>query len=165
MEHKITNAFPHPSYDHKTTLYDIVVFKLEKPLVLDGRTTKAIELASRDSDLASGTNVFVSGFGKLNYDLKTIPTVLSGVVVRVVDRERCKEMYKDEGEVTDDKICAADVDKDSCNGDSGGPLVLYGTLVGIVSAGKNCASPQYPGLYTRIGHPIIYDFIKDVTKL
>ncbi|KAF5286942.1 hypothetical protein FQR65_LT12401 [Abscondita terminalis] len=35
-------------------------------------------------------------------------------------------------------------------GDSGGPLVSNGRQVGIVSWGKGCASPWYPGVYTNI---------------
>ena len=39
-------------------------------------------------------------------------------------------------------------------GDSGGPMMLKGsdnvyTLGGVVSFGKGCAAPGYPGVYTR----------------
>jgi hypothetical protein len=43
---------------------------------------------------------------------------------------------------------------DACQGDSGGPLVIKDgskhTQVGIVSAGSECAHPDYPGVYSRI---------------
>lgn len=40
-------------------------------------------------------------------------------------------------------------------GDSGGPLIMWGDdgryyLMGIVSFGKKCATPGYPGAYTRV---------------
>jgi len=41
---------------------------------------------------------------------------------------------------------------DTCSGDSGGPVVDVGgsRLVGIVSWGIGCATPGFPGVYTRI---------------
>lgn len=40
--------------------------------------------------------------------------------------------------------------QDSCQGDSGGPLVYMGKQIGVVSWGKGCADPGYPGVYTDI---------------
>lgn len=56
--------------------------------------------------------------------------------------------------ITEEYLCAGDGRKDSCQGDSGGPLVYNeGTkfyLIGVVSFGKKCATPGYPGAYTRV---------------
>jgi secreted trypsin-like serine protease len=46
-------------------------------------------------------------------------------------------------------------------GDSGGPLVdtKSGLQVGIVSFGRGCARPGYPGVYTNISN--VRDWIKE----
>jgi trypsin len=59
-------------------------------------------------------------------------------------------------------LCAGDPQKgeDSCQGDSGGPLVVQADdgsprLAGIVSFGRGCAEPRFPGIYTRIADPAL----------
>lgn len=41
---------------------------------------------------------------------------------------------------------------DSCRGDGGGPLFCAETqtLYGIVSWGRGCAEPDFPGVYTEV---------------
>ena len=52
-------------------------------------------------------------------------------------------------------ICVC-VGQDACAGDSGSPLVIPGdsaqedVLVGIVSFGRGCGRPNFPGVYTRL---------------
>ena len=46
---------------------------------------------------------------------------------------------------------------DTCQADSGGPLVCKSgfsgyILTGLVSYGKGCGEPDYPGVYTRVGY-------------
>jgi hypothetical protein len=51
---------------------------------------------------------------------------------------------------------------DSCQGDSGGPLAADGAgtpLVGVVSFGRDCADPRFPGVYTRLAEPGIHAFV------
>ena len=49
--------------------------------------------------------------------------------------------------------------QDACAGDSGGPFVLIKGqniskgqhyLIGVVSYGRGCARPEYPGVYTKV---------------
>lgn len=54
--------------------------------------------------------------------------------------------------VTDDMMCAARPNKDSCDGDSGGPLLnsRQNKLLGVVSWGQECALEDFPGVYARV---------------
>lgn len=52
------------------------------------------------------------------------------------------------------------VTQDTCQGDSGGPLAAYDraageptALIGVVSFGRGCADPAFPGVYTRLANP------------
>ena len=96
-------------------------------------------------------------FNQIDYDK---PKHLSYVRVPVVAQGVCKIAYgQDEDgndKITNAMICAGYPGiggRDACQGDSGGPLVcdVGGTakVAGVVSWGKGCASPFYPGVYAR----------------
>ena len=89
------------------------------------------------------------------------PKYLSYVQVPIVTPAECKRSYglDEDGNdiITRNMICAGYPGiggKDACQGDSGGPLVCdeggFAVVVGVVSWGKGCASPNYPGVYARI---------------
>lgn len=75
--------------------------------------------------------------------------------MRAIPNQHCLRSYP---WVTDSQLCAGlrQGGKDSCQGDSGGPLWWQNPetqrriLVGIVSNGRGCARPGYPGVYTRV---------------
>ena len=91
-----------------------------------------------------------------------IPTTLQYVQVPVISNPTCKSAYGDT--ITESMICAGypgEGGKDSCSGDSGGPLVCNNDgkaiITGVVSFGRLCALPNYPGVYARTTH--ILDWI------
>ncbi|KAL3287540.1 hypothetical protein HHI36_002008 [Cryptolaemus montrouzieri] len=52
--------------------------------------------------------------------------------------------------------------KDACRGDSGGPFICKGVQIGIVASGYGCASPNAPGLYTRVDRQL--NFIENTLQ-
>lgn len=79
---------------------------------------------------------------------------LRAAIVPIVNQAYCNKQY--DGAITPRMICAGiqEGGKDSCQGDSGGPLVDENNgnlrLVGVVSFGRGCAQPNYPGVYARV---------------
>ncbi|GAB0094472.1 hypothetical protein DMENIID0001_097780 [Sergentomyia squamirostris] len=75
-----------------------------------------------------------------------------------------KKAYSNFNEITDTMICAGfdQGGKDACQGDSGGPLVHGDVLVGVVSWGKGCAEPGYPGVYSRVAS--VRDWVRSITN-
>ena len=72
------------------------------------------------------------------------------VDLEYVESDTCDKMHGGNDEITDDMLCAAGKG-DSCGGDSGGPLIRKGnsieedSLVALVSWGRGCADPDFPG--------------------
>jgi secreted trypsin-like serine protease len=107
-----------------------------------------------DDLLIEGTPLIVSGWGRTSEDGNTSLNLMKANV-RLISRDHCNDAQRYAGTVTNEMICAGDVDgSDACSGDSGGPLVLMENskprLVGVVSWGKGCGQPRYPGVYTRV---------------
>lgn len=105
----------------------------------------------------TGIQATITGWGQTSYNGRP-SDVLRETSFRIVSSEWCKRQFQRWVDITDLYICAGNEDssKDSCQGDSGGPLVMLDLeknrwyLMGIVSFGRNCAQPGYPGVYTRV---------------
>ena len=85
--------------------------------------------------------------------------VLRQVDVKIISQNNCRHAYG--AVITNRMLCAGQWNvglKDACQGDSGGPLVHKSNInnqnkwrqYGVVSWGKDCALPNYPGVYTNV---------------
>lgn len=135
----------HPSYSPYTGYYDVAVVKLAQPVVFSAKI-QPIRLATAADDPIDGARAIVSGWGDLLSEGGSYPENLHQVEVPIVNQELCKRSYT---HLAGSQLCAGESGRDSCQGDSGGPLTYNGVHIGIVSSGRGCALPGWPGIYTR----------------
>ncbi|GIY17433.1 hypothetical protein CDAR_1892 [Caerostris darwini] len=131
---------------------DIALIRLNAPVYMTSHI-RPICLPPWQIKLPQGTICHVTGWGD------TLGTgsadVLKQAAIPIVSHGSCRKAYNSIN-ISTSMVCAgyAEGGHDSCKGDSGGPLVLQKRkrwyLVGIVSAGGNCASPMQPGIYTLV---------------
>jgi secreted trypsin-like serine protease len=108
----------------------------------------------------AGVSAIALGWGYVREGGPEYPTQLYQAEVFIDSNVDCKDAYG--AYVPTTIICASAPGKDSCQGDSGGPLIVSdgagGWLqAGVVSSGKGCARPRFPGLYARVSN--LNDFI------
>lgn len=89
-----------------------------------------------------------------------LPIDLQSLTVPVVDQIACSGSDSYQGLVTPRMFCAGFFDGrgDSCTFDSGSPMpggLANTVLTGVVSWGNGCASPNFPGVYTKLSDPEI----------
>uniref|UniRef100_A0A8D0A511 Granzyme A-like n=1 Tax=Sander lucioperca TaxID=283035 RepID=A0A8D0A511_SANLU len=149
---KVKHRVPHPCYDPKDKVNDLMLLKLDKP-VKQTNTVKVLKLGNTVKDPAAGTSCLVAGWGKTDNNAQQISDVLMSVNVTVIDRVKCNspEYYGLRPVITSSMVCAGSDGKksaDTCQGDSGGPLLCNGALVGVTSFGRKCGLIKKPGVYS-----------------
>ena len=153
---KIEKIILHENYNSETYDYDIALVKLNNPVHFSTRV-RPVCLPHEGMDFATGTNCYVTGWGKLQ-EVGKFPKRLYQAKVPLVDRQNCSATYAlHHGyTITERMRCAglANGGIDACQGDSGGPLVCNrGSrwyLMGAVSWGVGCARSNAYGVYTDI---------------
>ncbi|XP_072137264.1 transmembrane protease serine 11C-like isoform X3 [Mobula birostris] len=144
----------HPSYGaSNANNYDAAVLELLNPLHFS-KFIQPICLPSSSKIFPDGQHCTVTGWGALAFKGQ-LPNILQQGNVDIIGEETCKNAY---GQlITPIMLCAGILtgEVDSCQGDSGGPLACkqsdgFWLLAGIVSFGNGCATPGFPGVYTRV---------------
>lgn len=168
---EIVEVIPHPSYDRQTLDYDIALAKLASAVSIEPiKLIAKCEPPAAEGAHASTSNVCeealkragslsIAGWGRLGKSNFALPDKLQKANVKVAAHARCVSNYAAANRVVTDRMfCAHGTNDagqitDACKGDSGGPIVAHNfnrtraTLVGIISKGKDCAQPEYPGIY------------------
>lgn len=150
----------HPGWNYDTNDNDIALLKLASPVPARAGSGQTLPIAFANTapgnigNLA-GTLATVTGWGNRSSNGIDYPYRLHEVQVPIISNNECRGSYPG---LTDNMLCAGypQGGKDSCQGDSGGPLVIYDNSakkwiqVGVVSFGRGCALPDYPGVYARV---------------
>ncbi|XP_056112692.1 trypsin-2-like [Rhinichthys klamathensis goyatoka] len=134
----------HPNYNDMPHNHDIMLIKLRKPALFN-KYVKPIRLATNCS--SAGEQCLVSGWGKTGAHTASVLQCLN---LPVLSSAQCRGAYG--AKITKNMFCAGFMEggKDSCQGDSGGPVVCEGKQKGVVSWGKDCAKPGFPGVYVEV---------------
>lgn len=158
----IEQIFIHPDYDATTQVNDIALIRLANSVA--NETQPMADLISTTELISSGHPVTVLGWGSTvafpNEDgaEPDYPNFLHEVDLPLNTDQQCAASELGAA-YTVQMICAGlpEGGKDACQGDSGGPLLAHTDLLGwqqlgIVSWGYGCASPDSPGVYTRLAY-------------
>lgn len=160
---RVIRSVKHPDFHAKQN--DIAVLTLDKPAQL-GKRVFPVCLPAGAELTEEGRKAIVAGWGRVEFTGETSPE-LQEATIQIVDAAVCEATYRRRADFDNNfpgsgfnssKLCASDEKKegaDACQGDSGGPLVAEGTdgifkVVGVISIGVGCGSPDFPGVYTRV---------------
>ncbi|XP_014253068.1 trypsin-1-like [Cimex lectularius] len=155
---KLKRATMHEGFSVVKIQHDIGIIELETPVEHNGPFIRTACLPTTVNANYSGLDGIVAGWGKQKENGPTTP-ILRKVTIPLLTREECATGYGYcPKKILETNFCAGQPGgmKDACQGDSGGPIHLNHTapnhmeLIGIVSWGRGCGRPNYPGVYTRV---------------
>ncbi len=174
---KVKRLVVHEGYDQKSQENDIALMELAEPLpepliALQLEPDPAEEsnrsvtvtgwgltrwLVSKQDN--TGHVVFFDGTTHEKVDFEKFESPdLRKAEIPLVEVDQCARAYSGVLQKIDGRNLCAGLPTgglDSCQGDSGGPMMAKSTAgewrqIGVVSWGKGCALPKYPGVYTRV---------------
>ena len=167
----IIDIIKHPKFGQRATFdNDFALLRLKHPLVWnDIPGIRPACMPKRYHFIGPDVQGWASGWGVTNPDSKQRrpSKTLQSIDVFTMTNRQCEIFYNDNGSVTDSMMCAkSNSGGDACFGDSGGPFVNnQDEIIGVVSWGRSCAKPQWPGVYSRLSTAMdwVYDNTRDST--
>jgi hypothetical protein len=151
-----------------TTIYDGALLHLADPTPANPAFEPMRLIAASESALWSpGTVATVVGWGSSVYGGAATPQLQQAGVA--IDRDLdCAVAYPpgvSEAFDPSSMLCAGDGRTDTCSGDSGGPLLVPRVdtfaLAAVTSYGFQCGDPAKPGIYARMGAPLMNVWVRE----
>ncbi|MFK7892975.1 MAG: trypsin-like serine protease [Granulosicoccus sp.] len=157
-EINVSRIIIHPDYRRKE-FPDIALLELKRDSSVAPVLLPSLNYSAPDT----GENATVIGWGQISETGPASNALLETALV-VSDHQNCATAYQRIGIEIDETamVCAGTQrGNDSCYGDSGGPMFVKRNnafvQAGVVSFGKECGAPDYPGVYARTAS--YYDWV------
>ncbi|XP_054162364.1 proclotting enzyme-like [Oppia nitens] len=162
VDYNVMKVTAHPNFEPQTFKNDVAIIKLNQKVNLNRRVYPIClpyDTQILNSEDNIGRSGFIIGWGKVEFNGNSSDK-LREASIQVVSNQDCGKAFDKVIKISDEYMCAGTVGstKDSCQGDSGGPLMQIDPnnkrfyLTGIVSFGRRCATPGFPGVYARVSH-------------
>ncbi|XP_029826704.2 clotting factor G beta subunit [Ixodes scapularis] len=167
LERNVTSVVVHPDYNERQHYADVALLMLDAP-ARRRRLRRPFACLPDAGAEPDNDQAIVLGWGHDAFGGR-VHSHLQEVRVPLVANDVCDESYRSLENyarefprgVNDDFVCAGNLTYggvDACQQDSGGPLVMETTrnsqkvfeVIGVVSFGVGCGSPNFPGVYARV---------------
>jgi secreted trypsin-like serine protease len=123
-----SNILVHPLYNSVTLAYDYSIIRLSSSVVIPATNalTGIVCLPPDVNEQFVGTNLTVSGWGRIDTANNNISPVLKATFLTSISNTQCAQTFG----IGPYTICAFQAGTSSCNGDSGGILnsIIYKKL-------------------------------------
>uniref|UniRef100_A0A8C2MPL8 Serine protease 38 n=1 Tax=Cricetulus griseus TaxID=10029 RepID=A0A8C2MPL8_CRIGR len=141
---------------HQSPIHgDVALLQLKSPIVF---SDFVLPICLPPSNLnLNNLSCWATGWGHVSPQGKSLKQ-LQEVQLPLIPKPLCQLLYGFTTYLLPEMMCAGDIknEKNVCEGDSGGPLVCKVNQtwrqIGIVSWGRGCAHPLYPGVYANVSH-------------
>jgi secreted trypsin-like serine protease len=158
-----------PLYARRTmsSTHDVALLHLARPTEASVAFEPMRIVTAAESGLwGPGTVATVVGWGASVKD-GPLATTLQQAGVPILTDQTCGAAYPlldpDPFDVLA-MFCAGDGTADTCTGDSGGPIMVPRgdtfVLAGVTSYGLDCGNSAKPGVYARVGAPVINQWVR-----
>ncbi|XP_071859986.1 trypsin 3A1-like isoform X1 [Bombus fervidus] len=152
---RIKSVVIHENFHTYTYNNDIAIIEMDRAVNVNGIVRTACLPEDKAIDY-TGATATVIGWGRTGEN-EPVSNELRRVNLPILSQEECNQAGYQKNRVNENMFCAGYLagDHDACFGDSGGPLHVKGTfghleIVGIISWGRGCARPNFPGIYTKL---------------